>query len=110
MLLHIPIDFCAPSAGKFFDANIGGFLLSSSRSVYRHVPVAYSVLNMVAYCGCIFVIAICFGALIRFNSIDRSLPARPQDYGAFILESRAVGGASLSVRKRPLARFAASRA
>ncbi|KAI6214560.1 Melanin-concentrating hormone receptor 2 [Aphelenchoides besseyi] len=53
-------------------------------------PVAYSIVQMVAYGGCIFVMTICFGALIRYNNIDRSLPARPQDYGAFIMESRAL--------------------
>ncbi|KAI6176454.1 Melanin-concentrating hormone receptor 2 [Aphelenchoides bicaudatus] len=53
-------------------------------------PIAYSIVQMVAFGGCIFVNTICFGALIRYNNIDRSLPARPQDYGAFIMESRAL--------------------
>lgn len=66
-------------------------LKSSCKLVtFSQSPIAYAIVQMVAFGGSIFVNTICFGVLIRYNNIDRSLPARPQDYGAFIMESRAL--------------------
>lgn len=42
------------------------------------------------YGGCFFVLLLCFGSLLRYRVNDRHLPVKPQDYGAFIMESRAL--------------------
>ncbi|KAH7732022.1 GPCR protein [Aphelenchoides avenae] len=55
-------------------------------------PIVYTIVQILVYGGCLFVLLICFGSLLRHKNQnrDRSLPVRPQDYGEFIMESRAL--------------------
>lgn len=54
-------------------------------------PIVYSIIQILIYGGCLFVLLLCFGSLLRYRSYqNRQLPVKSQDYGAFIIESRAL--------------------
>uniref|UniRef100_A0A915EN23 Uncharacterized protein n=1 Tax=Ditylenchus dipsaci TaxID=166011 RepID=A0A915EN23_9BILA len=53
-------------------------------------PIIYSLIQILIYGGCLFVLLVCFGSLLTYRIDTRSLPNKPQDYSSFIMESRAL--------------------
>ncbi|KAI1731917.1 7 transmembrane receptor (rhodopsin family) domain-containing protein [Ditylenchus destructor] len=75
------------------------FLPNFNTRVYRFrylcaigsmAPVSYTMVQILIYGGCSFVLLVCFGSLFSYKLDSRSLPVKPQDYGSFIMESRAL--------------------
>ncbi|KAF7632207.1 hypothetical protein Mgra_00008391 [Meloidogyne graminicola] len=86
VFMIIPLCFASPLL-------ISGFPVSIY--VYRYLcaigsgsPVLYSIAQLLVYGGCLFVLLICFGSIIKQSRIVRKLPVKPEHYGAFILENR----------------------
>uniref|UniRef100_A0A914DIQ0 G-protein coupled receptors family 1 profile domain-containing protein n=1 Tax=Acrobeloides nanus TaxID=290746 RepID=A0A914DIQ0_9BILA len=59
-------------------------------AIASYSPIAYTIVQIWVYSGCLFVLLICFGSMIRHSQVSRSLPIKPQDYSAFIMETRAL--------------------
>uniref|UniRef100_A0AC34QHC5 G-protein coupled receptors family 1 profile domain-containing protein n=1 Tax=Panagrolaimus sp. JU765 TaxID=591449 RepID=A0AC34QHC5_9BILA len=53
-------------------------------------PLAYNIIEILIYCASLIFILICFGYILKKGNEPRSLPVKPQDYEAFIMETRAI--------------------
>ncbi|CAD5220045.1 unnamed protein product [Bursaphelenchus xylophilus] len=92
-LLFTAISFCFASPALFKGFNVQPFPYRYICAIGSNAPLPYAIVQMIVYGGGIFVITMCFCAIMRykrFTTDSRTLPAKPQDYGAFIMESRAL--------------------
>jgi hypothetical protein len=89
-ILFAAIAFCFAAPAFFSSFPVRPFPHRYLCAISGQSPIAYSIVQIFVYCGCVFVITVCLVVLIRYNNIDRSLPVRPENYGAFIMESRAL--------------------
>ncbi|CAK5078156.1 unnamed protein product [Meloidogyne enterolobii] len=86
LFMIIPICFATPLLIPGFQVSV--FPYRYLCAIGSGSPVLYSLAQLLVYGGCIFVLLICFGSIIKQKRIVRSLPAKPEQYGAFILENR----------------------
>ncbi|CAD5213921.1 unnamed protein product [Bursaphelenchus okinawaensis] len=92
-LLFTAISLCFAAPALFDEFKVVPFPYRYICAIGTNTPMPYAIVQMIIYCGCVFVITICFCAIIRYRRFiagTRTLPAKPQDYGAFIMESRAL--------------------
>lgn len=57
---------------------------------FSRSTISYTIAQILVYGGCLFVLLLCFGSLLHYRVDNRHLPVKPQDYSAFIMESRAL--------------------
>uniref|UniRef100_A0A1I8B4A2 G_PROTEIN_RECEP_F1_2 domain-containing protein n=1 Tax=Meloidogyne hapla TaxID=6305 RepID=A0A1I8B4A2_MELHA len=86
LFMIIPICFAAPLLISGFPVSV--FTYRYLCAIGSGSPVLYSLAQLLVYGGCLFVLLICFGSILKQKRIVRSLPVKPEHYGAFILENR----------------------
>ncbi|KAL3095402.1 hypothetical protein niasHS_007501 [Heterodera schachtii] len=88
LFLVVPFCFAAPLFLHGFPVSIYPFRYLCA--IGDGSPLVYSIVQILVYGGCLFVLLLCFGSILKHKRAERSLPVKPQDYGAFIMESRAL--------------------
>src|SRR5438105_3273345 len=76
----IPLLFAAPVFIPSFPVRVYRFRYLCA--IGSRAPIAFSLIQVLIYGGCLFVILLCFGTLLKHRNNSGALPVKQQDYGA----------------------------